>query len=85
MNELQVPHFYTVLVANKQRDNLKTAMAEQGIFCPVHWPIWKCENSPDSLQFCTNELSLPIDQRYNAEDMKFMTEVINSFEGMLER
>lgn len=52
------------MISLKNRDEIRTKLREKGIFAPIHWL-----DSND--QKLANELlSLPIDQRYDLEDMQ---------------
>ncbi len=53
-----------VMITVPNRDELRKSLAQNGIFAPVHWLDSADEAKAKSL------LSLPIDQRYNADDMK---------------
>jgi len=53
-----------VMIFVQNRDELRRILAKNGIFAPVHWLDSADETKAKSL------LSLPIDQRYTADDMK---------------
>lgn len=63
------PQLFLVLKLKKEvRENFRTYMISNKVYTPVHWPV------PDSLSKNYNMLydtliSVPIDQRYSAEDM----------------
>ena len=56
-----------------QRDipNLREKLIEEKVFIPKLWPILSKSVSPDSNEadFAENIIWLPIDQRYEIEDM----------------
>lgn len=57
-------HELFVMISLENRDEFRKTLAENGIFAPIHWLDSADETKAKSL------LSLPIDQRYNADDMK---------------
>jgi hypothetical protein len=50
------------------------------IFVPTYWPNVYNWTLPDSLEYrlTQNIVSLPVDQRYNTEDMKYMADIVKS-------
>ena len=66
-SRMDCPFFVPVWVCNGKRQELKTKLIEDGIFCPCHWsrPNATCDSN-----LYDNELSLVCDQRYSEEDMK---------------
>lgn len=62
--------FVVINLNHKQRNNVRKHLADNGIFCPIHWL--------DSLdiQKANSLLSLPIDQRYNIVDMQRIAETL---------
>lgn len=68
------PLFVPVEVPGGGRDELQRRLAEQRIYCPVHWPRPQgCQN-----RLYHTELSLVCDQRYTADHMKRIIEVIHT-------
>lgn len=74
----KTPFSIPILIDN--RDFIQKELANQGIYCPLLWPL-----NSDSRKVCNfatelekKMLSVPIDQRYNATDMIQMYEVLNS-------
>ena len=59
---------------------LRRILAEKKIFVPTLWPNVLKEMPEDSLEhnFAKNILPLPCDQRYGAEEMLYISEVIKS-------
>lgn len=55
----------------QRRDTLQQALAEQGIYCPVIWPLpEQCRVPGEAARRIAEEmLALPCDQRYTATDM----------------
>lgn len=69
-----VPLFIPIFISN--RDIVRKRMFENGLFCPVHWPL------PDELiekhnNLYDTELSLICDQRYGKSEMDRQLEIIN--------
>ena len=69
-----VPLFLPVYVNN--RDEVRRAMFDANIFCPVHWPNQQTEHAQALSQ---HELSLIIDHRYDKVDMNRMLEIIERY------
>lgn len=69
-----VPLFIPIYVNN--RDEVRRAMFDAGIFCPVHWPNQQTEHAQALAQ---HELSLIIDQRYDEADMNRIVEIIEKY------
>ncbi len=70
-----VPLFIPILISN--RDNIRKALFQNKIFCPIHWPkpeVYKDKINP----LYDEELSLICDQRYGEEEMRRQLEVIKS-------
>lgn len=61
-----VPLFIPILIKN--RDEVRKAMFQKEIFCPVHWPLDGMEVKRGG-QMSKEELSLIIDQRYGRKEM----------------
>jgi len=61
------------VVRLKKRDWIRMKMAEERIFCPIHWPL---PNDVSSAKYAYSQdlsdtvLTIPIDQRYDSEDME---------------
>lgn len=53
-----------VMIRIEKRDEIRKQLAQDGVFAPVHW----LDSTDKSL--AKTLLSLPIDQRYNSEDMQ---------------
>ncbi len=62
---MDCPLFVPVLLNN--RDSIKKRLAENGIYCPSHWPHPKADCSSNLYE---TELSLVCDQRYSQDDME---------------
>ena len=70
IEDMDCPLFVPILLPN--RDEVRTHLIKNEIYCPVHWPQPEgCESNIYDL-----ELSLICDQRYGLEDMKRIVSVI---------
>ncbi|MGN7205084.1 hypothetical protein ACTHQF_12505 [Pedobacter sp. SAFR-022] len=71
------PMVYPLLIA---KDHLKSQLIERKIFVATYWPNVFEWTSPDALEyhFAQHMISLPIDQRYNLDDMKYLVETVES-------
>lgn len=70
------PFSLPILVDN--RDDLQRNLAQKGVYAPVLWPI--CKEARDVCSVSTyisdHMLSIPIDQRYNWNDMEEISSII---------
>lgn len=71
---------YPFMVENG--DELKKYLVSKKIYVPTLWPnvLEEMDESGTEYQMVKNTLPLPCDQRYTAEDMEYIAEIINSFE-----
>lgn len=70
-----VPLFVPIKIG--RRDEVRKALRQHNIFCPVHWPLRDDMMILQmGLEMAEKELSLVIDQRYTEEDMMCIVEVI---------
>jgi len=71
-----VPLGFPVYVNDDHRDKLRHYLAEQHIYCPIHWSLDHLENIDHKyhaeLALSRNVLTLPIDQRLNERHIKYM-------------
>lgn len=77
--KLKIPHgpfMYPLLVDNGEY--VKKKLIENKIFVPTLWPATFDVAPKDSIEwnFAKNIVPLPIDQRYEIDDMKYMLEVL---------
>jgi len=57
-----------VFPSQPERDGWQSALQKRNIYCPVHWI---CKTShPEALALSQTMLSLPVDQRYDRDDME---------------
>lgn len=75
----EVPLYYPILVDD--RTSLQKHLVSNAIYAPVVWP--KNEHQPTQCEGAENAyqhlLCIPIDQRYDADDMNRIVETINNF------
>lgn len=80
----QVPLFFTILVDN--RNQLRNWLIENRIYCPIHWPLFQEIKGLFSNKWIfEKELSIPIDQRYDTDDMHFIAKKIKEYEDKNDR
>ena len=77
------PLFFPIYVENRNR--LQRYLIKNRIYCAVHWPYDVRLDKNDNLAFMMSkhELSLPIDQRYNLNDMQYMIERIQEYGDLI--
>ena len=80
MEEIDTPMFVPILVSDGKRDALRRYLINNGIYCPVHWPLSEYHKLDEKeISIYKNELSLVCDQRYTEEDMYRMVDAIKQF------
>lgn len=70
----------------EDRDGLKKMLIRNRIYPPVHWKLPSDVDKEEfsvSWQISDHILTIPIDQRYNAEDMQFVADTIGTFEATI--
>ena len=72
-----VPLFVPILVDPFIRNDLRSTLIKESIYCPIHWPISSHHGECNELYGM--ELSLVCDQRYDLADMERMVEVIKNY------
>ena len=75
----EVPLYYPIVV--KDRASLQKHLVSNAIYAPVVWPKdeiqpVQCDGAENAYQ---NLLCIPIDQRYDTDDMNRVVETINGF------
>lgn len=75
-----VPLVYPLWIENG--DEIRSKLIHNKIFCARYWPNVIEDAAPDSLEYnlTKNLIAIPIDQRYNIEDMDRVLEVICKFQ-----
>lgn len=71
------PFMYPLYV--EQGDSIRKKLRENKIYVPILWPdvLTKCGENETEYRFAKNVLPLPVDQRYNREDMEYVVSQIN--------
>lgn len=74
------PAPFMLIIKSLQRDALQTAFAKKNVFCQVIWPLKDAakEICPISKEMEETMLAIPIDQRYNYDDIEEIGQRINS-------
>jgi len=78
LNEEVVPLYFPVYV-NLNRQKLQNYLAENEIYCPIHWPlpdIINRELTSNAEFIYKNLLSIPCDQRYDEKDMQRIVQAL---------
>jgi len=77
-NDIQVPMIYPFL--RKNNDRLFKRLIENKVFVAKYWPNVKVWAGKDSFEYflAENTLALPIDHRYNIEDMARIIKLITA-------
>lgn len=78
MSSDDVPLVFPYLVKNGKE--LRNKLIRSNIYCAMYWPNVFDETPADSIEntLTNNIVSIPIDQRYNIEDMKLIVNLIKS-------
>lgn len=71
---------FMFVVQSERRDALQSALAMKGVYCQVIWPLTNAAKSTCCVSKKMEEtmLAIPIDQRYNYDDIEEMGNRINS-------
>lgn len=74
---------FTLPVTVPNRDYFRQYLADNKIYCAVHWPFDGRSRSERPLAWAlsNNMVSLPIDQRYGEAEMDYLLKVITSYKG----
>lgn len=75
------PLFFPIYI-HKGREKIRKLLIDENIYCPIHWPIPKqvdILNYPLSQKIYRSILSIPCDQRYGADDMGRIANVIHNY------
>ncbi|MEH2114739.1 DegT/DnrJ/EryC1/StrS family aminotransferase [Nostoc sp.] len=66
------PLAFPIRVRTEKREQVRSELQSQKVFCPIHWHLPQAVQEtqfPEAYQISKEILSLPIDQRYNNNDM----------------
>jgi len=81
-----IPLVFPFMVSPNYRNRIRTLLSESRIFCPVHWPMpkeMKVNAGAGACELSYSILSIPIDQRYTVDDMKYIYGVLVNIIGKL--
>ena len=87
-NELFIPNIFKkfsncyftfpLLFNNKiERDTIRNILIKNKIYCPIYWPLSFDKNNKCNNYIAEHILCIPIDQRYNLNDMSNILKIIN--------
>jgi len=78
------PFVLPIFVSN--RDSLRQYMADNRIYCAVHWPFdgINLSERQHAKRLSEKLISLPIDQRYDLDAMQYMVDVLQRYRGNLK-
>lgn len=81
LEEGDVPLFFPVLLQSRRdRDDFRTYMTKNEVYCPVHWPISDLHvMAENEKEIYERELSLVCDQRYGSKDMERIIDLIKRY------
>lgn len=70
------PFSFPILVGN--RDEVQQKLAKRGVYAPVLWPIFDAARATCSVsaRMADEMLSIPIDQRYNYDDIEDIAKIV---------
>lgn len=73
--ELNGPFMYPLYYENA--DNIRTKLAEKGIYIPLLWPnTAQMDSSTFEYKYSANLIAIPCDQRYTTEDMQYLLSIL---------
>ena len=69
----------------KNRDVFKEYLMNNRIYCAIHWPFdgFKPEERANGINNANSLISLPVDQRYEDEEIRYLIDVISKYGGEL--
>ncbi len=76
LEQMDCPLFVPVVVDAAQRDALCRHLAENGVYCPRHWPRPQADCDSNLYDL---ELSLVCDQRYDSLDMERIVALLKDY------
>lgn len=74
---------FVVPIRVPQRDDFRKYLMDHRIYCAVHWPFdgMMKEKRSFAIENANSLLSLPIDQRYGEDEMRYMAKIISEYKG----
>lgn len=78
----EAPFMYPYMVADAE--GIRSRLASEGVFVPTLWPNVPGDfgAGPVAIDFANNILPLPVDQRYGANDMERVLEILGRSKGL---
>lgn len=72
---------FALPVYSKSRDNFRKHLIDHNIFCAVHWPVEDEGLKANNVlhEIVGSIISLPLDQRYDENYMKYMVQMIGKY------
>jgi hypothetical protein len=79
IDEIETPMVYPYLISNG--NSIKMELIKNKIFIASYWPnvVEWCEKEVFEYKLSADMISIPIDQRYDTENMKYIIEKISEF------
>lgn len=68
---------FAYVIKEKNNIELQKFLSDNGIFCPIHWPIFSYGSEKINTGF--NLLSIPIDHRYDEKHMQYIIDKFNEW------
>lgn len=86
VNELRIsqptgPFMYPLYLRDIDVGNMKRELASQGVYIPTLWPnvLEGCSRDSWSYKYAASILPLPVDQRYDERDMRYLVERVSGY------
>jgi hypothetical protein len=76
-----VPLAFPLLVEEGRRDGLRRFLAGRRMYCAVHWALPEEGTAVEDLRLSRQLISLPLDQRYGADEMRSLARSVAEFFG----
>lgn len=70
LNQRNVRVASHLIVRMADSELVRKRLSERGIYCPVHWP--RPSGLPNTVSWMYGHFSIPVDQRYDTEDMIYV-------------
>ena len=77
----EVPMTFPCYIRDNRRDGVRRELAHKNIFCPVHWldsDLLEEKQGRAAKFLCENTISIPIDSRYDLDDMAYIADVLHN-------
>ena len=60
-----------------ERDEIRKILSKNKIYCPIYWPLYFDKDNECNHYITNHILCIPIDQRYNIDNMKHIVQILN--------